>query len=449
MEVAFELVLAVSLAVAGAAWAASVTGRATERALRGALWVLGALAVAGAAGLVVGLATDRDGIALAIAFGGTVLAVLAGAGAIAHTAARRRLGEIDERVGAAIRDFDERLEAHGELRAAELARTLARERAETSHLLVRQERELAEARRLAVEQQAAGAGDELTARVADLQARHEQRLTAWASDLERAQRELKERLEQLIREQVNALRNHEQRLADHAREVQSLSSLQHETVERLRTDFAREVAEAYEAGRSDIEGHAAEQRRATSELGDRLRLLTRSLREDAEREEADARTRLAATIPEVERRVLEQLDRSLQRASDRLVEEAERRFDVQIKHSREETAERLARELERGMEHFTRQAEKDVEARMSEVAQATARRLQRQLDEVVRGAEAQTSLAAERIQFLTARPEKALDDSAGRLASFEADLELQLTAKLAEFERALRQAEQSVSRELS
>jgi hypothetical protein len=83
------------------------------------------------------------------------------------------------------------------------------------------------------------------------------------------------------------------------------------------------------------------------------------------------------------------------------------------------------------------------------VAQATARRLQRQLDEVVRGAEAQTSLAAERIQFLTARLEKALDDSAGRLASFEADLELQLTAKLAEFERALRQAEQSVSRELS
>jgi hypothetical protein len=229
--------------------------------------------------------------------------------------------------------------------------------------------------------------------------------------------------------------------------VQALTGGQQAAIERLRADFAHHLAEAFTEAQTDVDTQVAEQRRVLSELTERMRGQSRSLREEAEREEAEARGRLAASLPEIERRIVEQLQRSLDRATDRLAEEAERRFDAQVKESREETAARLARELEKALEHFSRQAEKDVEARMTEVAQTTARRLQRQLDEVVRGAETQTTLAEERIAFLTSRFEKAIDDAAGRLAAFETDLELELSTKLAEFERAFRHAEQAVERE--
>ena len=68
-------------------------------------------------------------------------------------------------------------------------------------------------------------------------------------------------------------------------------------------------------------------------------------------------------------------------------------------------------------------------------------------NEVVRQAESQTSSTEDRITFITQRLEAAMDTAAGRVAAFESGLELELSTKLTEFERAVRHAEQSVGRE--
>ncbi|MFQ5426162.1 MAG: hypothetical protein ACE5EV_03675, partial [Gaiellales bacterium] len=70
-----------------------------------------------------------------------------------------------------------------------------------------------------------------------------------------------------------------------------------------------------------------------------------------------------------------------------------------------------------------------------------------QLDDVVRQSEAQAAIAEERITFITGRLDQVLAAAAGRLAVFETDLELELTSRVAEFERAVRQAAHTVDHE--
>jgi hypothetical protein len=212
-------------------------------------------------------------------------------------------------------------------------------------------------------------------------------------------------------------------------------------------ELDRSVAEAAETAKAELEVHAADRRRALHEVGERLRARERAMREQVEREETEVRQQLAQIVEEVERRHLEQLERILDRSVIRLSEDAERRFDVQLRESREKTAERLSRELELSMDTFTRSAEKEVAARITETAQTSAARLQRQIDDVVRTAEAQTTLSNERIQALTERLERSLEAANDRLLSFEAHVELELSTKLTEIERALRAAEQSIERE--
>ena len=157
------------------------------------------------------------------------------------------------------------------------------------------------------------------------------------------------------------------------------------------------------------------------------------------------RAQLASETADVERRALEQLERLIERATLRLSEDAERRFDAQLRESREKTADRLSRELELQMETFSRSAEKEVATRIAEAAQASALKLQRQIDDVVRAAEAQTG-ALERAHPGAERQrlERSLELANERLAEFEASVELEVSTKLGEIERALRAAEQSV-----
>jgi uncharacterized membrane protein YheB (UPF0754 family) len=171
------------------------------------------------------------------------------------------------------------------------------------------------------------------------------------------------------------------------------------------------------------------------------------MREQIEREEVELRGQLGAALSEVERRALEQLERSLDRAGMRLGEEAERQFDRQLRDAREKTAERLGRELELNLETFTRAAEQEVGARIAEAAQISATKFQRQIDDVVRAAEVQTQISNERIQTLTDRLERSLEAAHERLAAFEANVDLELSTKLGEIERARRAAEQAIERE--
>jgi hypothetical protein len=356
------------------------------------------------------------------------------------------LRSVETEASLVLEQLDEALAAAAVQRMKELDRTLARERAETVHLLMEQERRIREERRADAGREAEAARESLIESVTANQRRLEQRLGAWSADLERAQQQLKARLETLIRQQAEALALHEARLADVGRDVGALEEEQHGAISQVRGDLERLVNEATVAVQAEIETHAAERRRALHEVGERLRSRERALREQVEREEVEVRAQLTSETAEVERRALEQLERLIERATLRLSEDAERRFDAQLRESREKTAGRLSRELELQMETFSRSAEKEVATRITEAAQASALKLQRQIDDVVRAAEAQTGLSNERIQALTARLDRSLELANERLAEFEASVELEVSTKLGEIERALRAAEQSAER---
>lgn len=448
MVVAFEVALAVAIALVAASYVAVTLRRLSDRTL---VWGLAALAaLAGVSGIVfaVGLASGEwDWEPLLVAFGGLVAATAAEGGALALQRGLRRIQALEGAEAMLLEELDATLAAHAETRRRELERTLERERAETLHLIAEQERALREQRRLAAEELAEKASTDLTDTITASQQRLERRLSAWSADLERAQQQLKLRLEELMRKQANALQTHEARLGQHAAEVESLEDAQHAAIARVRAELDRSIKEALESASGEIETHAAERRRALHEVGERLRARERSLREQIEREEGEVRTQLAQLVDEVERRHVEQLERLLDRAVLRLSEDAERRFDQQLRESREKTAERLSRELELSMETFTRSAEKEVAARIAEAAQASAQKLQRQIDDVVRAAEVQTGISNERIRTLSERLERSLEAAHERLSAFEENVELELAAKLAEMERVLRAAEQTIERE--
>jgi trigger factor len=167
-------------------------------------------------------------------------------------------------------------------------------------------------------------------------------------------------------------------------------------------DFARTASEfdTYDELRADIE---------------------RALREQIDREEVEARTRLASGLADAEKRHLAALERAFDRAATRLSEYAEKQFDAQIRESREKAADRLSRELERSIEQFARQAEQDVANRIEQVARQTAERLQKRMTEAARTAEAQHELAGDRVRELTERLEETIAAAEERIAALEID----------------------------
>jgi hypothetical protein len=203
--------------------------------------------------------------------------------------------------------------------------------------------------------------------------------------------------------------------------VEAVSEEQKVALLKLREALQRLGTEFLEEGRSEIEVHAAERRRALHEVGERVRNRERALREQIEREEGDARSRLASGLADAEKRHLAALDRAFDRAATRLSEYAEKQFDAQIRDSREKAAERLSRELEKGIEQFARQAEQDVAGRISDVARQTADRLQRRIADAARTGEAQHELAADRVRQLFERLEEAIAAAEDRLAVIETD----------------------------
>jgi hypothetical protein len=438
---AIEILVGASIALVAISFVGVALGWARDRWLVVGTGILAGLSGVAAVVFVVGLATGTwDWQPLLVSLGGLVAATAAEAGALALSRGLRRISSVEEESAILLEQLGDVLTAHSEARARELEQTLARERAETMHLLSEQERRLREERRIELERQNEETSVSLAELIAGNQRRVEQRLSAWSADLERAQQQLKARLEDLIRRQAEALQAHEARLEEHAAEVVALEEEQSAAMGRVRVELEGAVTESSEIAKSEIETHASERRRALHEVSERLRRRERSMREQIEREEGEVRAQLAQMTGEVERRQIEQLERLLDRAVLRLSEDAERRFDAQLRDSREKTAERLSRELELSMETFTRSAEKEVAARISEAAQASAAKLQRQIDDVVRAAEVQTGISNERIQALSERLERSLDAANERLAEFEANVELELSAKLAEIERTLRAA---------
>src|SRR5919201_1665982 len=376
MVVALEIVFAAGFAVVASSFVAVAVGRAREQILIALGAVLAGGAVAAAIALGVNLVdrfTKTDALILVTA--GRAAAAVTELGLIALVRGFRRVRELERLNDQARERLAHFVESEVRERTLELERMLARERANASHELTEQERRLSGERRDIVERQAERARVELTQAVSAVQERLERRLMAWAADLDRGQRELEAHLTTLDQRQRESVATYEARLAADGERVEAATEQQRIALLKLREELQRLGTQFLEEGRSEIEIHAAERRRALHEVGERLRNRERSLREQLEREEGEARSRLAAGLGDVERRHLSALDRAFDRAATRLTEYAEKQFDAQIRESREKAAERLSRELDKGIEQFARQAESEVSERFAEIARQTAERL--------------------------------------------------------------------------
>jgi hypothetical protein len=442
MALALEIAFAAAVAVVGVSLAAVAFARVPERLLLGLAVALGIAALAGGvvAGIEIAGGSD-DSELLLVSAGGLFLAAFAETGLYLVTRGLRRVREFEQVQDDARARLDAYLEQQAEERRSELDRVLARERANAGYMLGEQERRLAEERRDSVARQAEHARVELTEAVAGAQGRLETRLMAWAADLDRGQQELEAQLARLSQRQKEALDAYDVRLHADAERLAAASEEQKQALVQLRSEFERLVAQFVEEGRTEVETHAAERRRALHEVSERLRNRERGLQEQIDREEVDSRARVAAGLADAERRQLVQLEKALDRAASRLSDEAERRFDQQIKQSREKSAERLSHELEKSIEEFVRQAEAEVSDRIAQLARTTADRMERRLRDVTRAAEAQGEVATERLRHVSERLEAALAAAEQRVAAYEDEVDARLDAKLGHVERAVETAE--------
>jgi hypothetical protein len=423
MPLALEIGFAAALLLVALSFVALSLGRARERVFLGIAVLLGLGAIGAAAALGVNLAAGFTETApLALVAGGLMAAAAAELGLVALSRGFGRLQEIEQLSDQARTELAHFVETEMRERTLQLERMLARERANASHQLGEQERRLAEERRDIVERQAERARVELTQAVSAVQERLERRLMAWAADLDRGQQEFEAHLTKLTQKQREAVTAYEARLAADSERVEAASEEQRLALLKLREELQRLGTDFLEEGRSEIEIHAAERRRALHEVGERIRNRERSIREQIEREEVDARNRLSSALTDVERRHLAALERTFDRAAGRLTEYAEKQFDAQIRESRDKAAERLSRELEKGIEQYTRQAEKEVSDRISEMARETAERLQKRVAEVARSGESQHEIAAERARELIQRLDEAIAAAEDRLADIETDV---------------------------
>jgi hypothetical protein len=442
MTLALEIVFALAIALVAGSAVAVAYRRAQERLLLAAAVGFAALA----AGVLVVLGINlvesfAESDALLVLVGGFALAAVAEACLYLLVRGRRRVQDLDQVHERARATLEAWLSEHAEQRKAELERTLAHERANAGYILGEQERRLAEERRDQVARQAERARVELTEAVGSAQERLESRLTAWAADLDRGQRELESQFAELDKRQRQAFAAYDARLTADAERLAVVSEEQKNALAQLRAEFERVAAAAFEESRSEIETHAAERRRSLHEVSERLRARERALREQIDREEAEARSRLAAGLAEAEQRQIAQLERVIDRVATRLTDDAERRFDALIRESRDKSAERLSRELDKSIEMFARRAEKDVAERINDLAKITAERMQRRVNDVARASEVQHEVAAGRLRLLSERSNEALAAAEERLAAFETQIELELEAKLGSLDRALRTGE--------
>ena len=431
---------AAGVTVVAVSFALVVLDRASERGLVLATAALGTAALVAATALGINLVERfaRTEV-LALAAAGLAAAALAEAGLVALARGLRRGRALESLSDAARDQLAAFLERHTSEREAELERRLAREEANAIHVLGTQQRKLAEERRDTIARQADKARAELAEAVASEQERLERRLAAWAADLDRGQRRLEGQLADLAERQREALTAFETRLAADSERVAALGDEQRAAVTELRTEFSRVATRLFDEGKAEIESLVGERRRALHEMGERLRVSERALRDEVDRQEADARGRLAAAFQDAERRQLERFEKALDRAAGRLTDDAERRFDGQIRQEREKAAERLSRELEKAVAQFSRNAEKQVSDRIADVAQRTAERLEARLDAIASAAEEQErTLTAERLKLITERLDEALAGAEERIAAFEAAIEIEVARKLADVERGMR-----------
>lgn len=257
--------------------------------------------------------------------------------------------------------LDELLQAEYEQRAAELKRSLASARAELSSALADEAHRLGEEWRVEFAEREKRAAAEYSMRLVQVQKRVEDRLTAWAHDLERTTGEIEGQVARLEALQKELLAQVERTLVREAEALRADADDQRVAVVRLREEIQNAAAEAVQQATNELEQMAADRRRALHEVGERLRRRERELREQIEREELDAAQRLSSSFAEVERRQAERLARSLEREASRIVETAAQEFDKAVRSARDEAARRLSRELDDAVTEHARRGTRYLE----------------------------------------------------------------------------------------
>jgi len=426
------------IAFAAAACVAALTllAVAFDRVQRRLLVALAALTGVAAVAAWVGFGL-RPGTDTATAAGGITVAFVAQLAAVKLRDLLRSARRFDDQLARAQGRMNSMIAREADERNAELERTLARARADSTSILAEQERRMAEERRAAAAERSRVAEDELGKALTVAQQQVEVRLIAWTDDLERAQRGVTDQLAQLAQRQKQLIAEAEARIATDADRLEAESEQQRASLVRLREELARASQEAVAAGTAELEGYASERRRSLHELNERIRKRERQLLELIEREETDATRRIQAGFADVERRQLEQLERILSRATSSYSDAATQQFADTVKSSREAAAVRLSRELDRAVQAFAREAQTVLADRLAQVGDAGAQRLERRQAQVAAGLDRQRS---EAIEAFEARLLQAEQELRRRLDTLGADAEAEravLDARLRELAKRI------------
>jgi hypothetical protein len=411
LEILFALgVVGVAVELGLIAW--GIAGRAAAAVVAS---VVGALAAA--AWVVFALDPGDEHF---LAAGGLTVCLLAALGGIPLERALARGHRIDAEIARSERRLRDVGTAEAARQAEELERLLARARADTLSEIAKEERRIADERRRELAERERQAGAEFAAALADAERRVETRLAGWAEDLERAQHHLSVQLEHLSERQKRLIGEAEVRIAADVERLSASADDERAAIVRVREELAAAAAALVSESNAELESHALERRRALHELSERLRRRERELAERIEREEADASQRISAAYPELERRVVEQLERANERAWTRYSEAAALQFADGVRQAREEAARRLSRELDRAVESFAREAARMLGEQASQVADTGVQRLEKRVDRAAAGFERQ------RDEVVTALEQ--------RLAESEAEFRRRLQAVAAEAE---------------
>lgn len=434
LEPAFEIVFAVGVVVAAATLAAAAFDVVGRRPLIAAAAAVGIGAVAAWVAFAFEPSTG-----LAIVGTGLIACELAVVGALGLRRGMARSRSLDRELERARSELTAAVESETRARTGELERTLTRARADSLSAYAEEERRLAETRRSALEESEERLRHGLAQAFTKVQGQVEQQLASWHQDLDRAQRDLGERLEQVAQHERSLIEALEARLESDTDRLKAVDEEQRAGVVRLREELARAVAESAAVAEAELEAHATERRRALHQVSDRMTARERDLVRRIEREETDASRRIQSSFGEVERRQVEQLERVLDRTAGSFADAATHQFDGTIRAAREEAARRLQRELERAVQRFAREGEAMLAERMTLIGESGGLRLEKKMGQVTAG------LERERDEFVATLSK--------RLGDVEADFRERLGA-LADEERALedrlteltRRIDQTVSR---
>lgn len=313
-----------------------------------------------------------------------VVAAVAALGAVAYCAAavrRLRTAErlLEQHLEQGRGEFDRIVATELAERGEELARQLARRRADALSELAEEERRIVAERRRDVAERERDANARLGDQLVAAQGAVEQRVVDWQADVTRLQQSLTDELKRLEERHRQLMSTVSARIGQDAEGQQAEIDEQRQLLTRLRAELTQATHDATRQATAELEQHAAERRHALHELAERLRDRERGLRELVERETNEATGRIQIALGDIERRQVEQVERAVSRETARLSEAASIQFEESIRTAREGAARRLGRELDLAVERFAREAESVLGERLGHVSDAATKRVEDRL----------------------------------------------------------------------